>query len=213
MMVHYLQENIFHLFNKERPGGTNALIGPPSISYEYTAAILFDITDPKNKHATTCIANPGSGQVTYHNDKEVSLCIINYEAFVDLFTIAKIDKKGRSRVDFIVHDTSDQKACFILNELSEGSVQNKLSKARLQLQNTLLDLMKDADVKSYISSFQQKQCILSCRTEPEPVSPLDMAIGFATAKQIIPPNSKFSAKSIERLGFDCIENDHVLIKN
>lgn len=211
MMLQLLQKNIFDLFNTERPGGTLPLVGPPTIIYEDTHDELFDINDPKGKVRPICIVLVGNGQSTYHNEKQLKLRVINYEAFVDLFTLAKIDKNGRSRVDFIVYDTDVTKSCFILNELTTGTFQNKRSKARLQLQNTLRDLMKDADAKAYISSFNKKQCILSCRKEPDPISPFDMAAGFAMAAQIIPENSKLSARSIERLGFECIENDHVSV--
>lgn len=211
MMVHYLQNNLFDLFNKERPGGTEPLSGPPTIVYEDTTQTLFDIADPKNKDSKIYIVEVGKGQATYHNDRETALRIINYEAFVNLFTESHIDKKGRSRVDFLVYDRGESKEHFILNELSVGNVRSKLSKARLQLQNTLHDLMKDKEVKEYISSFKKKQCILSCRTEQPPKSPLDMAAAFTMAVSIIPQNSVFSAKSIERAEFECIENDHVLI--
>ncbi len=210
-MLHYLQKNLFDLFNKERPGGTNALVGPPNIVYEDTSDKLFDIADPKGKPSATCIVNVGSGQATYHNNNELNLRIINYEAFVNLFTAAHIDKRGRSRVDFMVYDTGDNKTCFILNELTEGSFKNKLSQARLQLQNTLNDLMKDAEIKAYILSFGKKQCIFSCRKEPEPSSPLGMADAFNMVRSIIPENSTFSARSIERFEFECIGNDHVQI--
>ena len=211
MMLQLLQKNIFNLFNTERPGGTLPLVGPPAIIYEDTHDKLFDLNDPKGKVQPICIVLVGKGQSTYHNEKQLKLRVINYEAFVNLFTLAKIDKKGRSRVDFIVYDTNVTRSCFILNELTTGTFQNKRGKARLQLQNTLHDLMKDADTKAYISSFNNKQCILSCRKEPDPISPFDMTAGFNMAIQIIPKNSIFSAKPIEKLGFECIENDHVLI--
>lgn len=78
----------------------------------------------------------------------------------------------------MVYDTDVTKSCFMLNELTTGTFQNKRGKARLQLQNTLHDLMKDADTKAYISSFNNKQCILSCRKELEPISPFDMTAGL-----------------------------------
>lgn len=211
MMLQLLQKNIFNLFNTERPGGTLPLVGPPTIIYEDTHDKLFDIDDPKGKVSPICVVHVGKGQSTYHNEEQLKLRVINYEAFVNLFTMAKIDKNGRSRVDFMVYDTDVTKSCFILNELTTGTFQNKRSKARLQLQNTIHDLMKDTDTRAYISSFNKKQCILSCRKEPEPISPFDMAAGFTMAVQIIPKNSTFSAKSIERLGFECIENDHIFI--
>lgn len=212
MMLDYLQNNIFSIFNNERPKNMSALVGLPVIIHEDTCNIIFDLADPKGKSNIKYIVEGGGGQVTYHNNQKRSLRIINYEAFVNFFTVAHVDKKGRSRVDFIVYDTDSARNCFILNELSEGSVQNKLSKARLQLQNTLHDLFKDPEVKSYILSFNQKQCVLSCRRKSEPASPLDMAAAFGMANQIIPENSRFSAKSVERNGFECIENDHIEIK-
>jgi hypothetical protein len=130
--------------------------------------VKFDI---KDKEST--IKQPiGKGSVTYNNPQKKIIAIIDYEFFLNLqphqpnCTTADdvIKRLELKEPDFIVYDL-DNKAFFILNELSFGNLNNKRKDAYKQLHNAILHFDKVPSIKAFIDSFEKKICMFSCKTQ------------------------------------------------
>ncbi len=110
----------------------------------------------------------------------------------------------------MVCDTSRE--YFIIHEISEGSIGNKLSKARTQLFNTLNLLYETPSVKDYINGFRHKICFVTAVGRGAANSPLEMAAGFNDIYSLLPAPIPFNAKQITNRGFQALETRNIKLE-
>ena len=148
-----------------------------SIPYERTHAKLFDLEDV-DSHFIVC---DGMGKVSYLNQNQHQITVINYESFLNQCKGRIFE--GRKRCDFILYSNSgdNNNICFVLNELTsaKGTVDNltssikdkktgkvvykggKLEKGIQQLLDTLSVLNEVPEISVFVSSFPKKVALLS----------------------------------------------------
>ena len=188
----------------------------PVVLTEDTDEKVFDIVDTKD--AGDPIVRPeNTGTATYYNGDETNryhLRFIKNEEFFNQFQIS--DENGKikdwarkmSRPDYIVYDFSYERVYFIIHELSEGSIQNKKSKAMEQLLNMVRMLHEAPRSRQFCESFQKRFCYVSasgCVTE----TPFNMADGFMEAYKNLPEPLPLNNKSIENRGFKAYQTNVV----
>lgn len=212
-MENLLKTEWVSILNKKRPGNLPEWVDVPDVLSEDTMEKVFDIVD--TKYLGDPIVRPhGTGHATYYNGDDghtYELRFIKYEEFVNQFekTDEESGKKfqwnrNMSRPDYIAYDLTEQKAYFVIHELSEGSIANKKSDAMRQLLNTVLLFTSSSALKDFYSSFEKRLCVVSangCVTE----SPLNMAQGFMEAYINLPDPLPLNNKSITSRGFDAIQ--------
>lgn len=173
--------------------------GNVNLISEIIADKAFDIIDGKVA-GLSVKRNVGQGNATYHNLPKYALKFVRHEDFLDQLGDLS---KGVGRCDFLVYDAEGSKSYFILHELSFGSINNKRSKGRTQLFQTL-NILSKSDCWNLINEFSHKQCFLSCR-DSAVSTPFQMADGFMRIYEELPDPIPMRAKQIERLGFEAWE--------
>lgn len=184
----------------------------PVVLTEDTCETIFDIVDTKDA-GDPIVRQKGMGTATYYNGNQYRLRFIKNEDFFNQFQIVKNGTlkdwaQGMSRPDYIVYDTSEEKAYLIIHELSEGSIQNKRAKAMIQLLNMVRMLHDATDSRLYCKSFQKRLCYVSasgCVT----ATPFNMAAGFMEAYKNLPDPQPLNNKSIENRGFKAYQSNVV----
>lgn len=185
-----------HRTDKQR---TPLLTTLPSVYTEDCADSVFDIID--NKAGGTIIRSHGEGTAHYFNGPQVPVRNMRFIAYEDFINrLGDAYNHEWSRVDFISYDTTDKKSYLILHELSEGKLVNKMHKALIQLQNTLMRLLEEPKIKEELSKFQNRWCILSA-TGGEQQAPLDMTAGFNQIYNKLPDPEPLKAAIITNRGF------------
>lgn len=204
------------IINSRRNGTYPEWTSEPVVLTEDTDEKVFDIVDTKDS-GDPIVRPENTGTATYYNGDETKryhLRFIKNEEFFNQFQIS--DKNGKvkdwarkmSRPDYIVYDTSDEKVYFIIHELSEGSIQNKKSKAMEQLLNMVRMLHEAPRSRQFCESFQKCFCYVSasgCVTE----TPFNMADGFMEAYKNLPEPLPLNNKSIENRGFKAYQTNVV----
>lgn len=191
----------------------------PTISYEDISDDIFDIIDSKDHNGSIKVP-PHTGHSTYINSAHrYNLRFIEYEPFIDQFKVVSLDEnrkrkvldwsKGIGRADYVVYNQGDDHDYFIIHELSIGTLDSKLSKARTQLINTLLALTSSGAIKEYIDKFQHKLCIVTAKDSTGCNAPLNMIGGFMNAYKYIPDPNPINAKQITNRGFLALETRNV----
>jgi len=175
-----------------------------NVRYEDIRDKEFDIIDDKEK-AVICVRK-NSGGATYHNLKERSIKFIDYEDIINQFPLRL--QNGIKRCDFIAYDYEGN-SFFILNELSQSA---KLKDAIEQLYSTALRLTRVEQIKIFINSKENRQCIFSNRSSKDASTPFGMADSFILIQKILPEPIIHSNHRINQLGFELIETDHIYIK-
>lgn len=203
------------IINSKRNGTYPEWIDEPVVLTEDTCEKIFDIVDTKD--VGDPIVRPESeGVSTYYNGGESNQYRLRFIKNEDFFNQFKVEENGKikdwaqgmSRPDYIVYDTSEEKAYFIIHELSEGSIQNKRSKAMKQLLNMVKMLHDAIGSRKYCESFQNRLCYVSasgCVTE----TPFNMAAGFMEAYKNLPDPQPLNNKSIENRGFKAYQSNVV----
>lgn len=177
---------------------------------------MFDIVDTKDV-GDPIVRPENTGTTTYYNGDEThqyNIRFIKNEEFFNQFQISDENgnirdwAKGMSRPDYIAYDLSDEKVYFIIHELSEGSIQNKKSKAMKQLLNMVRMLYNAPLSRRYYESFQNCLCYVSANggvTE----TPFNMADGFMEAYKNLPEPLPLKNTTIERIGFKAYQSKEV----
>ena len=206
-MESWMKKGLVEVINRQRKGTLPAYTAEPSIITEDIEDKVFDIIDGKGT-TSTIKRNAGKGTATYFNGDEqhtYELRFIHYEAYLNQF---EEWTKGLGRADYVVYDRSDHKACFIIHELSDGKVSNKLSKARTQLFATLNLLFEVPSIKDFINGFNRKMCILTAGSAPVD-SPNGIAEGFNQIYRVLPDPIPIHAKQITNRSFLAFETRNV----
>ena len=164
----------------------------------------FDLMDKLEKS----ICKENEGNVTYKNETEKSIFVLNYEKFIESLPAEK--RKGIKHCDFLV---SESDSFFICNELSMGAdINSKWPKAWKQLQQTIQILNKSDKLKELFSTLTNKFCVLSTRRE-KITTPLGIADAFNISYELIKNVQERLWYPINQLGFKVFESDYVIYKN
>lgn len=204
------------IINSKRNRTYPAWTTVPVVLTEDTSEQVFDIVDAKNED-DPIVRPANTGTATYYNGddtRQYTIRFIKNEEFFNQFRVT--DEKGEtkdwakaiSRPDYIAYDLSDERAFFIIHELSEGSIQNKKSKSMTQLLNMVRMLHEAPVSRQWCQAFQKRLCYVSasgCVT----ASPLNIANGFMEAYKNLPDPIPLPNKSIENRGFTAYQSNVV----
>ncbi len=206
-MEFLMKKDLVEVINRQRNGTLAEYTAEPKVITEDIDDKVFDIVDGKGT-TSTIKRMVGKGTATYFNGDErhtYKLRFIRYEEYLNQFGKWT---KGIGRADYIAYDCSDDKACFIIHELSDGKKGSKLSKARTQLFATLHLLFESPRVKTFIEKFNHKICVLTVGSVPVS-SPNGMADGFYQIYKMLPDPIPINAKLITNRGFKAFETRNV----
>ena len=170
--------------------------------YEVSDA-SFDLMDKLEKS----ICKENEGNVTYKNESEKSIYVLNYEKLIQSLPAEK--RKGIKHCDFILSETD---SFLICNELSMGTdVKSKWPKAWKQMQQTIQILNKSDFIKEKLSNINYKCCVFSTRKE-KIKSPSGIADAFNISYELIKVVQEREWYPINQLGFKVFESDYIIYK-
>lgn len=178
----------------------NQAIGPfPEIDLQYfdVAYPTFDLVDCKT--GASPFVNAHNGTVTYVNSNGYTLRFVRYDEYLSAYDESKYSR-GIGRCDYLAFDIDGRSDYFLLNELSEGKLQNKKQAGTHELARTLQFLLGSSNLKKGMASYKQRLCFLSVK-EQLILSPEGMADAFNNAVRIIPPVYTLTDKRISNAGF------------
>lgn len=178
----------------------NQAIGPfPEIDLQYfdVAYPTFDLVDCKT--GASPLVNAHNGTVTYVNSNGYTLRFVRYDEYLSAYDESKYSR-GIGRCDYLAFDIDGRSDYFLLNELSEGKLQNKKQAGTHELARTLQFLLGSPNLKKGMASYKQRLCFLSVK-EQLILSPAGMADAFNNAVRIIPPVYTLTDKRISNAGF------------
>lgn len=212
-MENLLKTELIAVINKKKGGHLPDWTFPVNVETEDTAEKVFDIVDTKGTLGTIVRAS-ATGQATYYNgdnDRTYSLRFIKYEEFINQFkrpadaNSATVGDwcKGVHRPDYLCYTINDD-TYFIIHELSEGNVRNKLSDARIQLVSCVLFLMNSDAITQYIGQFTKRVCYVSAKGGIE-YSPNGMADSFNEIYNNIPDPNPIKCSTFAKRGFEAYE--------
>lgn len=216
-MINLMQTEWLAIINRKKSGALPIWNAVPVVQYEDTTEKVFDIVD------TTDAGNPivrpmETGTATYYNGDDThtySLRFVKTEEFFNQFRIffpgtGKVEDwaKGMSRPDYIAYDLSEQKAYFIIHELSHGKIQNKRADAMKQLLNMVRMLDESALCKQFCGLFAHRVCVVSANGCPT-ASPMDMARGFMEAYNNLPDPLPLNNIAIASRGYKAYQTNVV----
>lgn len=202
-MEYLLEKALVDVINQKRNKTLAPWIDKPIVKSEETDMAVFDIVDRKNSEQSIFVPY-NTGTASYDNNSyctPYTLRFVRYEDYMNQFDLYT---KGIGRADFLVYEESGQKEYFIIHEISDGKINNKRSKARTQLFDTLNLLLGSKEIRNFIAGFKRKMCILTANMQEEE-SPLDMASGFNQIYNQVPESIPINAKQITNRGFEAIE--------
>ncbi len=160
----------------------------------------FDLLDKQPE----IIQNKGEGIVTYINNTEDGIVVLDYENLIQaLPSEINTGKKAPKCCDFLVY--SENKRSFIIcNELSTSTTKNKWPDARNQFSDTVRSLMNCDKTKAIAEGVKKKLCVLSTKIEPIE-SPNNMVSAFNMPYEIIRKAEQLHWTVVERMGFSIWE--------
>lgn len=164
---------------------------------------IFDLMDKLENS----ICRENEGNVTYKNETEKSIYVLNYEKFIQ--SLPEEKRKGIKHCDFILAEDS---SFFICNELSMGAdTRSKWPKAWKQMQQTIQILNKSDLIKKKFSEITNKFCVFSTRNE-KVSTPLGIADAFNEPYGLIKNVQERVWYPINQLGFNVFESDFIVFK-
>lgn len=173
----------------------------------------FDLLDKQPE----IILNKDAGNITYINNTDDSIVVVDYENLIQAFpSEINTGKKAPKCCDFLVYSENGH-SFIICNELSTSKTKNKWPDARYQFSDTVRSLMNCAETKNAVEGFKNKLCVLSTKIDPIE-SPDDMVSAFNMPYVIIRKAEQLHWTVVERMGFSISnlikyeEDDTVLIE-
>ena len=207
-MEKLLNDVLLPYLNSKRPGNVDAYEGVVNVHTEdVKGSDSFDVVD--TRFTGLPVVRPfGEGHASYLNDKhKYSLRIVMYEDFLnELGDVAK----GTRRPDLFVY-TIGSDSYFIIHELSVGSSSNKRKDGKHQLGNTVQLLNRIPQIKSFLSKFDHKLCILS-GADGAVSSPNGIANGFSEIYSLIPDPEPLNCHYCKGDGFDAFITHNVVLR-
>lgn len=214
MLEELLKTVLVEHINSSRAGNLPEWTTPAEVSTEDIDDKVFDIRDMKGVEGSIkCLE--GNGEATYYNGDESHryvLRFIRYEDFINQFRTYKEDgkinqdwTKNWSRPDYMVYDTTEEKRCMIIHELSSGNIRNKRQDGKTQLLRTVVALDKIPAIKEYLKQFDGKcYCFLSANGCVD-ATPHNLADSFMEIYQKLPDPVPIINSSISKRGFLAFE--------
>ena len=207
-MEKLLNDVLLPYLNSKRPGNVDAYEGVVNVHTEdVNGSDSFDVVDTRFMDLPV-VRQFGEGHASYLNDEhKYSLRIVMYEDFLnELGDVAK----GIRRPDLFVYTTGSD-SYFIIHELSVGSSSNKRKDGKHQLGNTVQLLNRIPQIKSFLSKFEHKLCILS-GAEGAVSSPNGIANGFSEIYSLIPNPEPLNCHYCQGGGFDAFITHNVVLR-
>ncbi|WP_407425079.1 hypothetical protein [Treponema sp.] len=210
-MKELIKSELFKYINSHRSGNLEEWKNPVIVLTEVISDSIFEIADLRGESGSIKREN-GKGEATYYNSKNLALCFIRFEDFINQFrkydASGKIEKdwtKGLSRPDYIAYDTGDGKDFFIIHELSSGVIGNKHKDGKLQLLNTVRLLTSQKSINDVLQNdFKERLCFLSARGCVE-YTPNGNADSFMEIYKQLPDPLPINNKLIEKRNFKAFE--------
>ena len=207
-MEKLLNNALLPYLNSKRPENVDVYNGTVNVHTEdVNGCDSFDVVD--TRFMGLPVVRPfGEGHASYLNDKhKYSLRIVMYEDFLnELGDVAK----GTRRPDLFVY-TIGSDSYFIIHELSVGSSSNKRKDGKHQLGNTVQLLNRIPQIKSFLSKFDHKLCILS-GADGAVSSPNGIANGFSEIYSLIPDPEPLNCHYCKGGGFDAFITHNVVLR-
>ena len=168
----------------------------------------FDLLDKQ----PDLIQDKDCGCVTYKNDTDDGIVIVDYENLIQSFP-AEINtgKKASKCCDFLVY-SENEKSFIICNELSTSTTKRKWPDARFQFSDTVRSLLNCDETKAIVEGFNNKLCVLSTKIEAIE-SPDDMVAAFNIPYTVIRKAEELHWTIVERMGFSIWEASLITYKN
>ena len=214
-MLDELLENVFvGYINNKKAGNLPLWTKPVVVETEDIEDRVFDIRDNKGQDGSIkCVE--GSGDATYFNgdeDHQYVLRFIFYEKYINQFRTfkddGKIDQdwtKDWCRPDYLAFDTTCEKRCMIIHELSSGNIRNKRQDGKKQLLKTVVVLNRIPAIKAFFEQYSGRCfCILSARGCVD-VTPHNMADSFMEIYHKLPDPIPIPNSTITKNGFKAFE--------
>lgn len=176
-----LNEYTDYLCSKKNVNSKNLRTESVKAPTEVTDSKEFDLQDKKEN----IIQKSGSGSVTYKNPLQKTICITDYEKYIN--SLPDSVQRGLKRCDFIVNSNDLQ--VIILNEISQSKNEfDKESHAIHQLSESLTALLNCSSIKKEFDAYSNKMCIFSNRYK-EVKSPDGMADSFGLIFNLVKTDS------------------------
>lgn len=207
-MEKLLNNALLPYLNSKRPGNVDAYNGTVNVHTEdVNGSVSFDVVDTRLM-GFPVVRQFGEGHASYFNDEHnYSLKIVMYEEFLNqLGDVAK----GTRRPDLFVYTTGSD-SYFIIHELSVGSSSNKRKDGKHQLGNTVQLLNRIPQIKSFLSKFDHKLCILS-GADGAVSSPGGIASGFSGIYSLLPNPEPLSCHFCQSGGFEAYITHNVVLR-
>ena len=207
-MEKLLNDVLLPYLNSKRPGNVDAYEGVVNVHTEdVKGSDSFDVVDTRFMDLPV-VRQFGEGHASYLNDEhKYSLRIVMYEDFLnELGDVAK----GTRRPDLFVY-TIGSDSYFIIHELSVGSSSNKRKDGKHQLGNTVQLLNRIPQIKSFLSKFDHKLCILS-GADGAVSSPEGIANGFSEIYSHLPDPEPLNCLFCQSGGFEAYITHNVVLK-
>lgn len=216
-MEDLLKTEMLGYINAKRPKDLPEWTITPVVNSEDIQEKVFDIVDLRG-YVGTIKRSEGQGEATYYNGDDQHLyllCFVKFEEFLNQFRIynqsGQIEKdwaKRLSRADYLVYDKATTKRCFIIHELSSGSINNKRKDGKIQLLNTVRMLCEMPNIKGFIDTFNERLCFVSARGCVAS-TPMGMADDFMEIYRHLPDPLPINNSSITSRGFLAFESNVV----
>lgn len=209
-MEQLLKDEVDSLLKSRQAG--NKLIGPfPQVELPFfdVADATFDVVDSKQGGGPVVKAQTGTA--TYVNVNGYTLRLVRYDDYLSGYDASKYSR-GIGRCDYLVFDVDGRCDYFLLNELCEGSLQNKKAAGIHELARTVQFLSGSDRLKEEIATYRNKLCYLSVKERPIK-SPGGMADAFNNAIRIIPPIYTLTDKRISNAGFSAYVSCRIMLDN
>ena len=190
----------------------NQTIGPfPEVGLNCfdVADGVFDLVDSQS--GASPLVEAHTGTVTYINVNGYTLRFVRYDEYLSAFDDSKYSR-GIGRCDYLAFDIDGRSDYFLLNELCEGSLQNKKQAGTNELARTLQFLNGSALLKNAMAAYRNKHCYLSVK-EHVIKSPVGMADAFNNAVSVIPPVYTLTDKRLSSAGFEAYVTCKIMLDN
>lgn len=187
------------------------------MNYQVVSDHLFDLID---SHTIPFVVGENQGTAHYINGREEStyaLKVLDYDEY--MHRLVYDDGKGNTHVsrlqsgvkvaDFIIYTLEPYHKYFIIQEISDKSIENKQRIARKQLSDTLNQLFKSGAIATFISQFEHKYCFISAKDDRKIVNTEGMADGFMKVFEILPHPKQFNFGQIGTYNFQAYETSFV----
>lgn len=176
-----------------------------SLRYITTNEKKFDLKDDKDNKQNPILHFENDGSITYVNETDISINIIDYEYLIQSFpALINTGKRTPKCCDYILY--SEDGNFFICNELSVSDKKNKWPDAKDQFADTIRRLNNCKEISSIINQIPNKICLLSTKMQKID-SPDGIVDAFDIPNQLIKKPEEILNTIINRMNFKIWESN------